>query len=150
MGKWISPVFDRTISDVSFAIAKINEWKQTGSKEVYELKGCLNVTDINRIENNIQYLFDELSSLYYFPRTVSKSWDMEKLPTSDDISRIINNVKKTISAYFQTDTAPKVPKTMLTYEQVNDIEENLYLIKEILDDMASYFRECGTFNCGEE
>ena len=32
----------------------------------------------------------------------------------------------------------------------NDIEENLYLLKEMLENMMSSFRECGNFNCGEE
>jgi hypothetical protein len=39
---------------------------------------------------------------------------------------------------------------MLTYEHINSLEENLYHIKNILDDMITLFRECGTFDCKEE
>ena len=150
MASWITPVYDRTIADVNYAIAKIAEWRDTNSKDVYELKGCFNVSDINRIEGNIQYLSDNLSALYYFPHTRSMSWDNKGLPSIVDISRIMDNIKKIISSYFQYDTAPNLPETMLNYEQVNDVEENLYLLKEMLDNMKSMFRECGTLICGEE
>ena len=150
MSEWIIPIFDRTQEDVKNALTKIAEWKQNGSTEVYDLKGCLNVSDINRIEGNIKYLSDELSKLCYFPNTISKTWDVSGLPDIENISRIIQNVAKIISAYHQNGTAPSLPETLLTYEEVNDLEHNLYLIKGILDDMITSFRECGTFNCGED
>ena len=150
MAEWINPVFDRTQADVDFAISKIAEWRNSTADGEYELKGCLNVSDINRIEKDIQYLSDNLSELCYFPHADTRVWDNKGLPDTDDISRIIGNVRKIISAFCQYDTAPALPETMLTYEQINDIEENLYLIKELLDDMIRRFRECGTFECEEE
>ena len=149
MSEWINPVFDRTQTDVDFALSKLAEWKNSGDTNVYELKGCLTVSDINRIEGDIQYLSDHLSELYYFPHVTTKAWDMNGLPNIDDVSRIIGNVQKIITAYFQSSNAPNLPNTMLTYEQVNNLEENLYLIKQILEDMIVRFRECGTFYCGE-
>ena len=150
MAEWILPVYDRTQGDVNFAISKIAEWRKSGSKDVYELKGCLNVSDINRIENNMRFLSDELSALYYFPHADCKSWDKSGLLNTADVNRIIGNLQKIINAYYQRADAPDVPNNMLTYSQVNDIEENLYLIKNILDEMIPLFRECGTFSCGEE
>lgn len=150
MSEWIKPIYDRTQSDIVFAISKIEEWRKTGATNVYELKGCLNLSDINRIEGNIQYLTEHLSELYYLPKTTSNRWWINGLPDTTEVSRIINNVREIISAYYQTSDAPPLPSTMLTYEQINSIEKNLYLIKNILDDMISSFRECGTFNCGEE
>ena len=150
MADWITPIFDRTQADVDFAIAKIAEWREEGVYNVYDLKGCLNVSDINRIENDIQYLSDNLSTLYYFPHTVSKSWNNAGLPTIEDVTRVIGNVRKIISSYFQYESAPDLPDTMLTYEEINNIEENLHLLKRMLEDMISSFRECGTFTCGEE
>lgn len=149
MADWITPIYDRTQADVDIAIAKISEWKKSGSTNVYALKGCLNVADINRIENNIKYLSDHLTTFYYFPNTVSKTWDMSGLPDMAEVTRILGNIEKIISAFGQSESAPEVPKTMLTYEQINDIEENLYFLKELLDDLVGFFRECGTFTCGE-
>lgn len=150
MAEWITPIFDRTQADVDFALSKIKEWRENGSTSLYELKGCLNVTDINRIENDIQHLSDSLSSLYYFPHAISKEWNTSGLPDMSDIDRIIGNVRNIISAYIQTSTAPDVPDTMLTFEQINSIEENLFLVKELIDAMVSTYRNCGTFECGEE
>ena len=150
MAEWIEPVFDRTFADVSYAIAQINEWKATGTGGITMLKGCLNVVDIERIENNITFLSNELSALCYFPRTTSKSWTLERLPNERDVSRIIGNIEKIITEYFQIPDAPALPNTMLTYEHINSLEENLYHIKNILDDMITLFRECGTFDCKEE
>lgn len=149
MSEWINPVFDRTQEDVDFALSKLAEWKNSCDTNVYELKGCMTVSDINRIEGDIQYLSDHLSELYYFPNVTTKTWNMNGLPDVDDVSRIIGNVQKMITAYFQSSNAPNLPNTMLTYVQVNNLEENLYLIKNILEDMILSFRECGTFYCGE-
>ena len=150
MSEWITPVFDRTYDDVYFAITKLAEWKEKGSIDVYELKGCLNVSDINRIENNVKFLSDELSKLYYFPHTTTDYWWEDSLPKINDINRIIGNVKKIISAYYQIQGTPSVPDTMLTYEHINSIEENLMNVYTILNDMKDNFRECDTFECGEE
>lgn len=150
MAEWSTPIFDRTQADVDFAISKIAEWKNSGYTSVYELKGCLNISDINRIETNIQYLSEQLTDLYYPSYITSKTWGLSGLPDINDVVRIIANVKKIISSFYQSSNAPELPDTMLTYEQVNNIEENLYLIKDILNDMILSFRECGTFNCGED
>ncbi len=150
MASWVTPIFDRTQSDVDFAIAQISEWKKNGFTTTAELKGCLNTTDMNRIESNIQFLSDKLASLYYFSVVNTKTWNRSMLPTVTEVERIVGNVRELIESFCQNKSAPVVPETMLTYEQVNHIEENLYHIKKIIDDMVSYFRECGTFNCGEE
>lgn len=150
MAEWTEPVFDRTIEDVVSAITQIIEWETTGIGGITMLKGCLNVPDINRIEDNIAFLTNELSALYYFPRTTSKSWTMEKLPNTKDVERIISNISKIITEFFQIPEAPELPDTMLTYEHINSLEENLYHIKNILENMVEMFRECNTFECGEE
>ena len=153
MAKWIEPIFDRTRSDVDYALAKIEEWRKNGSTNVYELKGCFNVTDINRIAGNIQYLAETLKPLYYFPncKTNRINWGGGDFPHEGSINLIIGDVRELCSVFFQTSTAPALPDTILTYEQVNSLEENLYLIKQILDDMVEYantYRQCGTFVCG--
>lgn len=148
MATWIEPIFDRTIEDVEYAIAKIEEWKQKGTTDVVDLKGCLNVSDFNRIDGNIQYLKERLMSYYYFPSTIHVVWDGDDLPDDMDIAILLGSLWNIRDAYFKPDNAPDVPETMLTYTQINDIEQNLYLLKEMLDNMVASFRQCGTFNCG--
>ena len=81
--------------------------------------------------------------------TTQSSWGYGVAVDVSQITRIINNVSKLISAYYKPNNAPNLPTTLLTYEQVNALEKNLYLIKEMLDDMIASFRQCGTFGCGE-
>ena len=151
MAEWITPVFDRTLSDVNLAISKIAEWKKTGETNTYALKGCFNERDVNRIEGNIRYLRENLDKLYYFSNVITRvTWSNRDTLNMSDVLRIIQNTEDIISAYYQSNDAPDLPETLLNYEQVNALEKNLHLIKIILDDMISSFRECDTFECGEE
>lgn len=146
---WQEPIFDRTQEDVEFAIRKISEWIALGKPtEVYDLKGCLNVSDINRIEGNIAYLSERLTELAYPSGAFSKKWAKDGLPSEGDINRIIDNVNKIINAFYRPRTAPSLPTTMLSYDGVNSIEKNLDLIKYLLDCMVSSFKKSGTFKSG--
>lgn len=147
---WIEPVFDRTQEDVEYALKQLAEWRATGETNTFDLKGCLNVSDINRIENNIAYLATNLSSLYYFSTPVTKTWEQTQIPTSDDVDRILNNVRELNEAFYQSPESPPVPDGLFTISQVNDLEENLYQLKTMLDNMISSFKQSGAFECGEE
>jgi hypothetical protein len=145
MAEWISPVYDRTQNDVDVAKAKIKQ-----GDNLSELKGCFNVTDINRIENNSRYIADRLNVLKYANTIVTQSWDMYGVPNSTAVARLINNVASLISAYYSPAGAPSLPTTLLTYEQVNALEKIIYMIKHLVDEEENEFRHCGTFNCGED
>lgn len=145
MAQWISPVHDRTQTDVDYAKARIKAGFNTS-----ELKGCFNVTDINRIENNVRYIADRLNVLKYTNTVETKSWDMYGLPNVTEITRLINNVSKLISAYYRPADSPDLPNTLLTYTQVNDLEKMLYMIKHLIDTEENQFRFCGTVTCGED
>ena len=153
MASWINPVYDRTQSDVDYAKGQIRRFKANGGiTDGINLKGCLNDSDINRIENNSRYLCDELVRLYYFcdiPTT--HTWSIWSVPNNQQIDRIINNIKKLQSAYYTPENSPELPKTISHYEDANFIEKCLYLLKEMIDDMVSRFRECGDgLECGED
>ena len=146
MVEWIRPVYDRTQADVDYALSQISL-----GNNATEYKGCFNLTDINRIENNIRYLSDTLNTLLYQNiGVVTKSWEMSDIPNITEIARILGNISYLIQCYYISDDAKALPTTILTYEDANVIEETLHLIKVMIDDMVSSFRECGTFNCGEE
>lgn len=148
MAEWITPVANRTQEDVDYALWQIAEWKKYDFPMVEELKGCLNVSDINRIENNIKYLSDKMAEYYYFPHTVTKTWVESDLPDISDINRIIGNIKKMIESYYQHSLAPEVPDSMIHFEQINSIEKNLALMRIVLTNMINAFEQCGTFECG--
>lgn len=145
MAEWMSPVYNRTQKDVDYAISQIER-----GNTLSELKGCFNVTDINRIENNSRYIADRLNVLKYANSIVTQSWDMYDVPNSTAVARLINNVASLIRAYYSPPNAPSLPSTLLTYEQVNALEKIIYMVKHLIDEEENEFRYCGTFNCGED
>lgn len=116
--------------------------------DVYELKGCLNLLDLNRIEGNIAYLAEKMESYSYSPNIHAKQWTKVDLPNENDMSRIIDNIRSLTSAFYSPHNPPSLPTAMLSYSDINAIEENLYLIKELLDCMASAFKKVGMVKSG--
>lgn len=115
---------------------------------VYDLKGCLNVLDINRIEENIAYLSERLIELDFPNNLIIKRWSKDNLPTDAEIQRIIGNVKELITTFYQLNDAPIVPSTLLSYDNVNALERNIDLIKYLLDCMVGSFKKSGAFKSG--
>lgn len=151
MADWIEPIFDRTESDVEFAKEQIAKWSKLSLNTLQttrELKGCLNVSDINRIEGDIQYLSDILDEYGYNPHVPCKVWERSGLPTERDVRRILSNIKLLISSYHQIPDSPGVPSEMARYTDINAIEENLYNIKLLLDAMVNSFPISGAIKSG--
>ena len=115
---------------------------------VYDLKGCLNLIDINRIEENIAYLSERLTELAYPSNTYTKQWGRDSLPTEQDVQRIIENIQSLVSAFYQPSDAPTLPTAMASYEDINSIEKNIDLIKYLLDCMVSSFKKAGAYKSG--
>ena len=70
------------------------------------------------------------------------------MPNQNDMSRIIENIRSLISAFYSPNNPPSLPTTMLSYNDINAIEENLYLIKQMLDVMRTSFKKVGTIKSG--
>ena len=116
--------------------------------DVYELKGCFNLLDLNRIEDNIAFLAENLESFSYTPNIRGKQWNRVDMPNQNDMSRIIENIRSLISAFYSPNNPPSLPTTMLSYEDINAIEETLHLIKQMLDCMQTSFKKVGTIKSG--
>jgi hypothetical protein len=153
MADWIKPIYDRKQSDVDYAKTRIKYFKENGGvTDGIDLKGCFNFTDMNRIENNNQYLQDRLNELYYFCNIKNvHGRRMTSVPNmGDHISRVINNLVELQSAYYEPMLAPILPETLTHFNNVNNVEKCQLVIKEMIDDMANSFKQCGTFDCKEE
>lgn len=116
--------------------------------EVYDLKGCLNISDLTRIEDNISYIADKAIH-YMFPVAVtSKEWVKSDLPNANDMKRIAKNIRSLIKGFITPIEAVGTSETMLSYQDINNLELNLHLLKEILDVMENSFIQSGTQKCG--
>lgn len=135
------------------------------NRTVTDLKNCtdkayINYWDLNRIEECIKDLSEQLNNYMYCQNTTVKTdWgkqtaisDMTNIPTLEHIERIRNNMQLLIAAFFVYSTTPKLPDTFekLTIYTANDVEKILYDLHLATESMISNFRECNTFYCGEE
>ena len=115
---------------------------------VYDLKGCLNLSDITRIEDNISYLSSKLIESRH-PVTVScKEWTKDDLPNALDMKRIADNIRAIFRDYYAPRGAVEMPDVILSYSDINALEYNLHLLKEILESMENSFIQSGTYKCG--
>ena len=153
MSEWRTPVFDRTREDVEYAIKTIAEWigdDMSGNHlAIHDLKGCLNVSDINRIEGNIAYLSAELNGLLYSNNTSTREWTNGGLPNEQDIERVLGNISGLTMAFHAPINAPPVPSGLSSYDEVNAVEKNISLIKDLLDCMVGSFKKSGTYQSGK-
>jgi hypothetical protein len=115
---------------------------------IYDLKGCLNLSDIIRIEGNISYLAEHFTRYLYPIGVNTMEWSKTDLPNIDDMKRIASNIRSIFSGFYTPSGAETVPETMLLYKDINAIERNLYLLRQMLDSMISSFIPSGTMKCG--
>jgi len=151
--RWIVPVVDRTLLDVQDALAQIEMWRtQVANGQtptVTELKGCLNVTDLNRIEANTRYISEFLQGYRFQTNVTTKvDWTDESLPNAADVNRIIDNIKEIRNKYYEPAGMPSLPQTMVSFSDINAIEQSLLLFREMLLGMVGAFRRSGTFVAG--
>lgn len=130
---WVVAVVDRTLSDVLDAKRQKAMARANGTRIAVDLKGCLNISDLNRIENNTEYVRSLLvAEGYTIPaQTYKKDWVYSDALNFTDTTRILNNiealrdkVKGVVSGL------PETPTELLRYEYINTAELILKMIKE--------------------
>lgn len=99
---WIDSIYDRTNADLTALKNIINKIKVGGYKNLSTeeqefwlanlVKGSLNYTDLNRIENNMNELQTFLISLgYEVDITTKTDWTRNDLIYKEAVTRIMNN-----------------------------------------------------------
>ena len=141
-------VYDRTQSDVDYvqALAAIGWDKFTDSQKAEwlegKLKGCLNVSDLTRIENAVA----EIAGLLGLDiETLTGSLPM--YPDSNYFQQLLANVeaiRQGGSPYLHPDT-PDVPEQPInTYQKLNDIEKILFDVYDIFTANLKSRYYCGS------
>lgn len=110
---WIDPVYDRTQTDIDDQTAK----------------GYYNAADLNRIEQNCEYL----AGIFDAP-VQTRAWSRTDFPTPGEFERILANLNALRDAYFVYQTTPTTPQNPVNeYHKANDIERilrDLYTLYE--------------------
>lgn len=125
--EWITPIYDRTSSDVFHA--------EDNPQEVS--KGAYNYEDLNRIENNTRFVADEMLRRGITPEYITLNskynWVNTDIPTRDDMNRIINNVLL-LQALSNPEILPELDTIQtggqMTWMLANAIEKNLLIMKD--------------------
>lgn len=145
---WITPIYNRTSSDVAYALLH--------QDSAEDLIGTLNISDLNRIESNCEYLHDELESHNIIVNVTSNgAWEQGDFVYTSDFDRIRQNVLNLSTSPFFLDTLAVARVTAdLTnsypdYTNINDIEQLLDNCNILIEYMIASFRWCGTFYSGE-
>jgi hypothetical protein len=139
---------------VQDALVQIEAWRTQvangQSPTVTELKGCLNATDLNRIEGNTMYISQLIREHGFQTNVTTKvDWTDESLPNATDVNRIIDNIKEIRNKYYEPAGMPSLPQTVVSFSDINAIERSLMLFREMLLGMVGAFRRSGTFRCGQ-
>ena len=148
-------MYDRTKADVDYAKLKIAQWASgyfsSDSPFVMDLKGALNASDLNRIEGNMQYVYERyIMAGMFVPITVKTDWNTQDIPVASDILRIVRNLSALIDAFSKHPGAPIVPVAISTYVDANAIEEHLFLLKQMLELRELSLQKSGMFFCGSK
>lgn len=137
---WEPPVTDRTQADVNYAKELIaigwnNMTAEQRSEYLAGLKGCLNTSDLSRIENNIQILIDVLE----LDKT-SHVGAVPEFPAANYFSDMKSNVAAIRAAYCVHADTPAVPELPYnTWQKYNDIEKILADVYEVISAQMNYY-----------
>ena len=124
---WIP--FGTSITDED--VERVKEYDLIGYQNLTEeqkqewnsgMKGALNCSDINRIENNIGYLAERtLISL-----NIKTNWNYDNIFDLNNANRILINIQQ-LCRRFKFTRQPNIPGTPLNdYRKINYIEELLH------------------------
>ena len=116
------------------------------------IRGSLNISDLNRVEGNCQYLVEYLASQgYYIQITTDTEWWMQDIPyKTEQIDRIRNNIIKIVTEYLGTGLTPTITiSNYLGYTEVNNWEISLDTLLDYITSMIQSYYQCGTLVCGE-
>lgn len=148
-------IFDRTQNDVDTAIlirnTKVKKFEELTENDInYLERGTLTINTLNRIETKqeeLKNLFNDMG--YWNTPIINKIWDENDIFNVDEFQRIIGNTNVLRNAFFVYKDTPNTPPISYHYNDINALEKILYDLDVMINDVKSYYRECGTFESGE-
>ena len=111
-------------------------------------KAYIAYTDLNRIEEAVQYLSNILNTYAYRNITNNKTnWNISELRKQEDCDRIKSNYEVLKNAYAYKFDVPDFKWESI--EEANKIEEILFEVDKLIFNMEKVFRYSDTFYLGE-
>lgn len=116
-------------------------------------RGAYNASDLNRVEDAVDYLVSLLQGAgYAVAATPPVGWNEESIPTLEQMRAYLDNVTAVRSALAVTPSTPPVPSDMtgLDWQKANDIERILADVSGQIELMHKTVVPCGEALCGED
>jgi len=138
-------IYDRTRGDVD-RVTELNKkyLERTITDEEKKewagnLKGAINIADMNRIEGNIAVIANFLGVL-----VTTRTWIAGDIPRVADYQRIRDNVESLRATWHVISETPETPNQPLnTYQKWNDIERILHDLNYTYEGYINSFNYCG-------
>ena len=152
-------IFDRTQNDVDTAIIlrdiKVKNFQELTESEIETLeKGTLTINTLNRIETKQEELKNLFNDIGYWNTPITnKQWTENDIFDNNgerDFQRILDNTNILRQAFFVYKDTPNTPPVSYHWQDINALEKILYGLDVMINDVKSNYRQCGTFECGEE
>lgn len=149
-------IVDRDQSDVH-KIATLNKKKWdnfTDDEEAFwygVVKGAYNAEDLNRVGWAVERIAGMLEAMgFAFEVSPKSDWKEEDIPTDEQLSVYLENVRVLRGLIAVKSDTPQVPPDMdkLNWGEANDIEKILEDIELLLRKSLAAFRHCGAAVCG--
>ena len=138
LSEFITPVVDRTLEDILYLKNLLEKGYASFTDEEKtiwnsDLKGALNVSDLNRIENNI-YVLGKCLGLE-IEKFIYNETDIPPEVNFDRIYYYLSNIRNILLSTMDVDI-PEIPlRPYNTYEKYNDIESIIYYMYNIIKDL---------------
>ncbi len=135
-------VYDRTAEDVAAAKA------QRGS--LAALKGCYNVSDMNRVNAAVDELAAALNAAGYPVEVNTKTFETGDILRRSDWGSYLSSVQSLRDAYYTLAATGELPDSneALDFIGANTIEKILADIELLIGKMNEDYRRCGAFRAG--
>lgn len=150
-------ITDRSAADYQlWQTLKALGWSGMSSEQqaqwVAGLKGAYNASDLNRVQEAMEYLAGVFSSYgYTVSLQVMPTWSDSDIPTEAQMTAYLSNLAALRGVLAVLPTTPATPESMelLTYVEANNIEQILVDINQLLENMAASWFYSGEVYCGE-
>ena len=152
-------IFNRTQNDVDTAIllrdTKVKNFEELTESEIATLeKGTITINTLNRIESKQDELKNLFNDIGYWNKPITnKQWTENDIFDNNgerDFQRILDNTNILRQAFFVYKDTPNTPPVSYHWQDINALEKILYDLDVMINDVKSHYRQCGTFECGEE
>lgn len=117
-----------------------------------------NYADLNRVENNTEYLRDYILTLGYYASIVSlvSNRTKESIVYADDMNRIESNIKVLADcSYIPLGWITPITNWVsvfksFSYSDANRLESDLINLKTMVENIDAELKYCGAFTCGDD